>query len=64
MKPPDSTCVLKAEPVKLDIKRRLPGILFISLQVGSLFKLEIIDVIIDFCAGDAFQKMQHHHDLI
>ena len=29
----DSTCVLEAES-KLDIKRRKPGILFISLQVG------------------------------
>ena len=29
----DSTCVLKAEPGKLDIKRREPGILFISLPI-------------------------------
>ena len=29
--PSDSTCVLKAEPRKLDFKRREPGILFISL---------------------------------
>ena len=28
-----STCVLKAEPGKLDIKRREPGILFISLPI-------------------------------
>ena len=28
----DSTCVLEAEPGKLDIKRREPGILFISLS--------------------------------
>ena len=28
--PSDSTCVLKAEPGKLDIERREPGILFIS----------------------------------
>ena len=27
----DSTCILDAEPGKLDIKRREPGILFISL---------------------------------
>ena len=27
----DSTCVLKANPGKLDIKRREPGILFISI---------------------------------
>ena len=31
--PSDSTCVLKAEPSKLDIKRREPGILFISLPI-------------------------------
>ena len=31
-------CVLEAELCKLEIKRRIPGILFISLQVGSLFK--------------------------
>ena len=29
----DSKCVLKAEPGKLDIKRREPGILFISLPI-------------------------------
>ena len=40
--PRDSTCVLKAEPGKFDIKRREPGILFISLQVDSLFKLSIM----------------------
>ena len=28
--PSDSTCVLEAEPGKLDINRREPGILFIS----------------------------------
>ena len=28
--PSNSTCVLKVEPGKLDIKRREPGILFIS----------------------------------
>ena len=44
--PSDSTSILKAEPGKLDIKRRKPGILFISLQADSLFKLAIID----FCA--------------
>ena len=34
----DVTCILKAEPGKLDIKRREPGILFISLP----FKLAIM----------------------
>ena len=37
-----STCVLKDEPGKLDIKRRKPGILFISLPIGSIYKLAII----------------------
>ena len=41
-KPRDSTCVLEALPGKLYIKRREPGILFISLQVGSFFKLAIM----------------------
>ena len=35
----DSTCILEAEPGKLDIKRLESGILFISLQADSLFKL-------------------------
>ena len=38
----DSTCILEAEPGKLDIKRHKPGILFIFLQVGSFFKLAIM----------------------
>ena len=33
----DSTCVLKTEPGKLDIKIGDPGILLISLQYGSFF---------------------------
>ena len=33
---------LKAEPGKLDIKRRESGILFISLTIVSLFKLAIM----------------------
>ena len=36
------TCVLKAEPGKLDIKRHEPGILFISLPIVSFFKLAIM----------------------
>ena len=31
--PSGSTCVLEAEPSKLEIKRREPGILFISLPM-------------------------------
>ena len=38
----DSICLLKAEPGIFDIKRLKRGILFISLQVGSLFKLAIL----------------------
>ena len=34
--PSNSTCVLEAEPGKFYIKICEPGILFISLQVGSL----------------------------
>ena len=34
-----SHIILKALPGKLGIKRREPGILFISLQIGSLFIL-------------------------
>ena len=30
--PSESICVLQAKPGKLDIERREPGILFISLQ--------------------------------
>ena len=37
-----STCVLKAEPGKLYIRRHKPGILFISLPIVSLFKLAIM----------------------
>ena len=37
-----SICVLKAFPGKLDIKRREPVILFISLSIVSLFKLAIM----------------------
>ena len=40
--PKDSTCILEAESGKLDIKRQVPGILFISLPIVSLFKLAIM----------------------
>ena len=36
-------CALNVEPVTLDMKRRKPGILFISLQATSDY-----DVIVDF----------------
>ena len=44
----DSTCILKAEPGKLDIKRSEPGILFISLPIVSLFKLAIMTYFFNF----------------
>ena len=50
----DSTCVLKAEPGKLDIKRHEPGILFISLHAYSLFKLAIIRLL------SIFMSVQRH----
>ena len=37
-----STCVFKAKPGKLDIKRHEPGILFISLPIVKHFKLAIM----------------------
>ena len=46
--PSYSTSVLEAEPGKLDIKRREPGILFISLQVESIFKLAIMTLLSSF----------------
>ena len=50
----DSICVLKAEPDKLDIESRKPGILLISLQVGSPFQLAIMTLLL------IFVKMQSH----
>ena len=55
--PSDPTSVLKAEPGKLDIKRREPSIPFISLPivehndvtgVGSIYNVMIIIIIIRF----------------
>ena len=37
--PSDSTCILKAEAGILDIEKRKPGILVISLPIVSLFKV-------------------------
>ena len=50
----NSTCILKAEPVKLDIKRHDPGILFISLPIVC-FTLQTsdYDVIFDACVDSA-----------
>ena len=46
--PSDSTCVLKAEPGKLDIKRREPGILFISYPLLNTFQTSDYDVFFIF----------------
>ena len=40
--PSNSSCILEPEPGKHYNKRREPGILFISLQAGSVFKLAIM----------------------
>ena len=67
--PSDSTCVLKAEPGKLDIKRRETGILFISLPIVEHFKLAIMTYFFSFLCwfsgiNDVIQKVQRHYDLI
>ena len=46
--PSDSTSILVALTDELDINWHEPSILFISLQVGSPFKLDNCDVIIAF----------------
>ena len=52
--PSDSTCVLQAEPGKLDIKRCEPGILFISLPiVENTLQTSDYDIIFDFCVYSA-----------
>ena len=51
--PSDSTCVLKAEPGKLDIKRREPGILFISLPIVDTLHTSDYDVFFYFCVDSA-----------
>ena len=67
--PSDSTCVLEAEPGKFNIKRCEPGILFISLQLASLFKLSFMALYCRFSCrfnaiNDVIQKVQRHDDLI
>ena len=59
----EKACVLKAESGKLDTKRREPGIGFISLPTGSLFKLAIMTKLSIFVLIQG-QKVQRHHDLI
>ena len=66
--PSDLTCVLEAEPGKLDIKRRGPVILFISLPSRFTVLTSGYDVICILCRfsviGDVIQKVQRHHNLI
>ena len=62
----DSTCILEAEPGKLDTKRREPGILFVS----SLFKVTVTMWLYSrfSCQFDeideVIQKVQRRVDLI
>ena len=56
--PRDSTCAVEAKPGKLDVERREPGILFISLSIGSDYGVIPVSVI-----GDVIQKVQRHQDL-
>ena len=44
----DSTCVLKAEPGKLDSKRHKPGVLFISVHIDSFLKMTFITLLLIF----------------
>ena len=65
--PSDSTCIFEAEPGRLDIKRCIPGILFINLPVDSLFKLVIVTSLSRFqfnVIDKVFQKVQRYDDLI
>ena len=55
----DSTCILKAVPVKLDIKRHEPATLFISLH-GPLYINREFDVNIDFRVIDDVFKILGH----
>ena len=51
--PSDSTCVLKAEPGKLDLKSCEPGILFISCTLLNTLQTSDYDEIFDFCVDSA-----------
>ena len=67
--PSDSTCVLKAEPGKLDIKRREPGIIFIRFPVLNTLQTSDYGVFFLFLyrfsvISDVIQKVQRHHYLI
>ena len=67
-KPRDSTCLLKAEPDKLDIKRHEPGILLHQFTHCFTLQNSDNDIIFDFCVDSAslatsFKKC-NAHDLI
>ena len=49
--PSDSTCILKAEPGKLDIKGRQPGIFFYQFSHCFIFKASDYNMIFEFCVG-------------
>ena len=52
--PSDSTCVLKAEPGKLDIKRREPGILLSVYPLFDTLQTSNYDVFFfNFCVDSA-----------
>ena len=63
------TCILEAEPGKLDIKRREPGNLYISLLSWFTLQTSHYVVIIDFSGrfnaiDDVIQNVQRHVNLI
>ena len=67
--PSDSTCILKAEPGTLDIKRREAGILLISLPSWSTLQTSDYNVIIEVkcrfnVIDDVIHKMQRPVDMI
>ena len=49
--PSDSTSIIEAETGKFGIKRREPGILFISLLSSITLQTSKYDIIIDVCAN-------------
>ena len=60
--PSESTCVLEAEPGELDIQRHSPStcILFISLPIGSLFKLAIKRNYQNLCRFSVINEWRRH----
>ena len=67
--PSDSTCILEAEPGKLDIKKTRTWYSINQFTHWFTRQTSDYDIIIDFCVYSAslatsFQKVQCHHDLI